>query len=499
MTKQASSFALALPTRDASMPAARWLCTALRDEILNGRLRPGSRLPSSRDLARQYGLSRGTVVSAFEQLRSEGYVQGSIGSGTYVSSVLPDDLLQVRQRRAPSREPVVAPPRRVLSDFARRASVFPGFEPGPTRAFRAHLPALDLFPTTLWAQLAGRRLRRATTSLLLGSEPMGYAPLQRAVADYLVTSRGVKCVPEQIAILSGTQEALDLAAHLFLNPGDQACVENPGYSGARRAFRAVGGNVVSIEVDDEGATIPSAQIGDVRLAYVTPGHQFPLGMSMSLSRRLALLKWARRSGAILFEDDYDSEYRYAARPVPALQGLDRHGVVLFAGSFSKVLFPALRLGYLVVPPDLVERVTAIQSIRTRHAPTLMQAILCDFITDGHFARHVRRMREVYAERLGALLEAARERLDGALAITGVEAGLQTAAWLTAGHDAIQVEARAADRDVDVTALERYTQGRVRRQGLQLGFAAVDVPEIRRGVRELASVLDRPTTSRRGHR
>jgi len=493
MTKQASSFELALPPRDGSTSAARWLCSALRNEILEGRLRPGSRLPSSRDLARQHGLARGTVVTAFDQLRSEGYVQGTTGSGTYVSTVLPDDLLQVRRRRVPSREAVAVPSRRRLSDVARRAALFPGFAPGPTRAFRSHVPALDLFPTTLWAQLAGRRLRRATTSLLLGCEPMGYPPLQRAVADYVVASRGVKCVPEQIAIVSGTQEALDLAAHLLLNPGDRVCVENPGYSGARRAFRAVGARAVSIEVDDEGATIPSALLGDVRLAYLTPGHQFPLGVCMSLSRRLAMLEWARRTGAILFEDDYDSEYRYAGKPVPALQGLDRHGVVLFAGSFSKVLFPALRLGYLVVPLDLVDRVTALQSIRTRHAPTLTQAILCDFLAEGHFARHVRRMREVYAERLGVLLQAARERLEGALAITGVEAGLQTAAWLTAGHDGSDVEARAADRDVDVTALGRYTEGRIRRQGLHLGFAAVDVTEIRRGVRELAGVLERFST------
>jgi GntR family transcriptional regulator/MocR family aminotransferase len=328
---------------------------------------------------------------------------------------------------------------------------------------------------------------------------MGSRALQSVVADYLVASRGVKCVPEQIAIVSGTQEALDLAARLFLDAGDRACVENPGYPGATRAFKAVGANVVSVEVDDEGATVPPGQSGDVRLAYLTPGHQFPLGVCMSLSRRLAMLEWARRAGAVLFEDDYDSEYRYAGKPMPALQGLDRHGVVLFAGSFSKVLFPALRLGYLVVPPDLVERVSAVQSIRTRHAPTLTQAVLCDFIAEGHFARHVRRMREVYAERRGALLDAARELLGGALAITGVEAGLQTAAWLTAGHDAMEVEALAAQRDVEVMAIRHYTDGRSRRQGLHLGFAAVDVPEIRRGVRELATVLDGPMTFRRGRR
>ena len=489
MPKQPTSFVLALPPRDGNTSAAQWLCGALRDEILDGRLRPGSRLPSSRDLARQQGLSRGTVVSAFDQLRSEGYVQGSTGSGTYVSRVLPDDLLQVRPRRAAPRELAATPPRRRLSGFAMTATLFPGLAPVPTRAFRTHVPALDLFPTSLWAQLAGRRLRRATTNLLLGCEAMGYRPLQNAVAEYLVASRGVKCTPDQVAIVSGTQEALDLAAHLLLNPGDRVCVENPGYVGARRAFEAVGARIAAIDIDEHGASVPAARLTDVRLVYLTPGHQFPLGVCMSLSRRLAMLEWARRTGAILFEDDYDSEYRYAGKPVPALQGLDRHGVVLFAGSFSKVLFPGLRLGYVIVPPDLIERVAAVQSIRARHAPMLTQAVLCDFIAEGHFARHVRRMREIYAERLGVLLEAARERLAGALAITGVEAGLQTAAWLTAGHDAIQVEARAAERDVNVTALGRYTDGRVRRQGLHLGFAAVDATEIRRGVRELASVLE----------
>jgi len=497
MTKQPSSLSLALPLRDVATPAAHWLCAALRDQILDGRLRPGSRLPSTRDLARQQGLSRGTVVSAFDQLRSEGYVQGTIGSGTYVSKVLPDDLLQVRRRRVAPREPVVAPARRRLSGFAMGATLFPGFAPGPTRAFRAHLPALDLFPTHLWAQLAGRRLRRATTNLLLGCEPMGYRPLQSAVAEYVVASRGVKCTPEQVAIVSGTQEALDVVAHLFLDAGDRACVENPGYPGATRAFRAAGARIVPIEVDDDGATVPPAHLTDVRLAYLTPGHQFPLGVCMSLSRRLAMLEWARRTGAILFEDDYDSEYRYAGKPMPALQGLDRHGVVLFAGSFSKVLFPGLRLGYLIVPPDLVERVTAVQSIRTRHAPMVTQAVLCDFIADGHFARHVRRMREVYAERLGVLLDAAREQLDGVLAITGVEAGLQTAAWLTAGHDAARVQALAAKRQVEVTPLGPYVSGSLRRQGLHLGFAAVDAREIRRGVSELAAALVRSGPYRRG--
>jgi GntR family transcriptional regulator/MocR family aminotransferase len=486
MAKQATSFTLALRPREPGAAAARWLVLAVRDEILEGRLRPGARLPSTRDLARQYDLSRGTVVSAFDQLRAEGYIAGATGAGTFVNEVLPDDLLRA-PREPTARDAAPKTPRRRLSAFARRATLFPGFSPRPTRAFRTDLPALDLFPTATWAQLAGRRLRRASAQLLSGCEPMGYRPLQEAVTDYLVSSRGVRCEPHQIAIVSGAQEALDLAARLFIDPGDRVCVENPGYPGATHAWRAAGARVDALRVDDDGATVPT---GDrVRLAYVTPGHQFPLGMVMSLARRLAMLEWARTANAIVFEDDYDSEYRYAGRPMPALQGLDRHGVVLFSGSFSKVLFPALRLGYLVVPPDLVDRVAAVQSLRTRHAPVIAQAVLADFITEGHFARHVRRMREVYAERLGALLEAARRELAGALHITGVEAGLQTAAWLAGGLDAERVAELAAARDVDVAPLSRYTRGPVTRQGLKLGFAAVDPTEIRRGARVLASVLD----------
>jgi GntR family transcriptional regulator/MocR family aminotransferase len=368
-------------------------------------------------------------------------------------------------------------------------TLFPGFAFRPTRAFRTDQPALDLFPTTLWAQLAGRRLRRATTALLLGCDPMGYRPLQEAVADYLRTSRGVKCSPEQVAIVSGVQEALDLVARVLLNPGDRVCMENPGYPGAALVFEAVGATTVPVRVDDEGMELPGPRLRGVRLAYTTPGHQFPLGVCMSLPRRLALLEWARTSGALIVEDDYDSEYRYAGRPVPALQGLDRHGLVLFAGSFSKVLFPSLRLGYLVIPPDLVDYFAATQSVTSRHAPLLEQAVLCDFIAEGHFGRHVRRMREVYAERLSVLLECARQRLTGLLEVIGVEAGLQTAGWLCGRVDGDTAAKAAARRDVEVTPLSRYSRGRMPREGLQLGFAAVDAEAIRRGVRDLAVALE----------
>jgi GntR family transcriptional regulator / MocR family aminotransferase len=488
MAKRATTFELMLPLRDSGTPAYRALYTVLRAKILDGRLRSGARLPATRDLARQYGLSRGTIVNAFDLLKSEGYLEGSVGSGTYVSKVLPDDLLQVA-REAGSKPPTQRKQRRSISDYGRRVNPFPALEIRPSRAFRANLPAVDLFPTTLWAQITARRLRRASTNLLLGCDPMGYRPLRDAVANYLSTARGVKCVPEQVAIVSGVQEALDLVARLSLNPGDRVCIENPGYVGAAIVFEAVGAKISAVRLDGEGMKLHDLSLRGSRLVYVTPGHQFPLGITMSLPRRLELLEWARKSGALIFEDDYDSEYRYSGRPVPALQGLDQDGMVLFAGSFSKVLFPSLRLGYLVIPPDLVNYFAAAKSVTNRHAPLLEQAVLCDFITEGHFGRHLRRMREVYAERLAVLMESARQRLAGLLEISNVEAGLQTVGWLCRGIDAQSAAKAAAARDVEVIPLSRYARGNVAQDGLQLGFAAVDTREIRRGVLELAAALE----------
>ncbi len=315
MAKHAGAFDLALPLRDAGMPAWRRLHAGLRAQILEGRLRPGARLPSTRDLADQHALSRGTIVSAFDQLKSEGYLEGSVGSGTYVAKTLPDELLQVA-REARTHAAARRNRQRRLSDYGARVAPFPVLELRPSRAFRPNLPALDLFPSTLWAQVTARRLRRASTNLLLSCSPMGYRPLQAAVADYLSSSRGVKCVPEEIAIVSGVQEGLDLVARLLLNHGDRVGIEDPGYIGATMLFEAVGARVASLRLDQEGMVMPSSGMRGLRLVYVTPAHQFPLGITMSLRRRLELLGWARSSGALIFEDDYDSEYRYSGRPVP---------------------------------------------------------------------------------------------------------------------------------------------------------------------------------------
>jgi GntR family transcriptional regulator/MocR family aminotransferase len=487
MAREITAFPLSLPAPPARGNLYRWLYGELRTAILDGRLRPGSRLPATRDLASAYRLSRSTIVTAFEQLKSEGYVEGRSGSGTYVSQVLPEHLLDVHGPKAEKR----LPHRRIaLSAYARRLQPFRGTAVRPMRAFRPNQPALDLFPTDLWAQVAARRLRRVSANLLAGGEALGYRPLREAVAAYLNSSRGVKCTAEQVLILSGAQEALDRTARILLNPGESVWMEEPGYPGAGVVFRALGAHIRRVPVDSEGLSL---EVGKKRwraprLGYVTPGHQFPLGVTMSLRRRLALLEWARRSGVLIFEDDYDSEYRYAGRPVPAMQGLDRSGVVIFAGSFTAVLFPALRLGYLVVPEQMVDVFAAAESVSTHHPPLLEQAVLCDFFTEGHFARHIRRMREIYAERLQVLLESAREKLLGALEISNVEAGLQTVGWLRSGLSGAKVANLAAARDVEAVPLSRYASGRPRREGLVLGFAAVDPKELRRGVDELAQIF-----------
>ncbi len=496
MPKRATTLPLALPPRPRGAGVARWLYASLRDLILDGRLRGGVRLPATRDLARQYGLSRGTVVAAFADLAAEGYVTSGVGAGTFVNASLPEDLLHARRPASPVGRHVAAPRPTARSGFASRLQVLPGTDTSPMRAFRANQPAVDQFPTALWAQLASRRLRRVSASQLLGCPPAGYPPLQRALADYLRTSRGVHCDPEQVVIVSGVQEALDLVARVCIEPRDAVVVEDPGYTGASRLFTAHGARVIPGAVDAEGVVVDRARWRAARLAYVTPAHQYPLGVPMSLPRRLALLEWAQASGAWVFEDDYDSEFRYAGRPLPALQGMDRNGRVLFAGSLCKVLYPSLRLGYLVVPHALLDTIAAAKSLLSRHAPVLEQSVVCDFLAAGHFARYIRRMREVYAERWAAMVTAFETDLAGRVDVSPIEAGLQTVGWLGRGLAEAAVARAAAGAGVEVVPLGRFHVGAPTRAGLLLGFAAMDVREIRRGAKALAEALA-PLASGRG--
>jgi GntR family transcriptional regulator / MocR family aminotransferase len=486
MPKLTQTYELAFPSKPVGISAYEWIYSSLRRQILEGLLRPGLRLPATRDLARQLSLSRGTIVEAFEQLKAEGYVSGTVGSGTYVSQVLPDALMHVP--RSPLKTPR-RPSRRRWSAFAKRVRLFPGFDNRPTRPFRTDIPALELFPMDLWSRICARRIRHASTKLLLGCEPLGFRALRKEIADYLVSSRGVKCSADQVAIVSGVQEAIDLVARLFVDPGDRVGLEDPGYPGAANVYEGAGAKLVFAAIDSGGMMLDPVALRRVRMVYLTPAHQFPTGSTMSIARRLAFIEWARRSGALIFEDDYDSEFRYSSRPVPAMQGLDPYGNVLFAGSFSKVLFPSLRLGYLIIPADLAEKFAAALSITARHMPLLEQAVLCDFLAEGHFARHIRRMRELYAERLAVLAESVREHLSGVFELSEIEAGLQTAGWLKPGIDSQAVAQAAAVRDLDVTPLSRFARRPMKRDGLQLGFAAITPREIRHGVSLLAGAID----------
>jgi GntR family transcriptional regulator/MocR family aminotransferase len=476
---------------DSQTPLYRQLYDGLRRAILTGQLAPGTRLQSSREMAGELGVSRNTVVNAYEQLLAEGYLDGQVGSGTYVSRALPEDLLNVRAVTRSCTRAGGAGVR--LSErgkmFAALAPDVPR-APEKVRAFQPGVPGLDSFPFDTWAKLEARHWRRPADTLLGYGEPQGHAPLRRAIASYLGLSRAVRCAPEQVVVVDGAQMAFDLVGRVLLDPGDAAWMEEPGYPGARAALSAAGARLVHVPVDAEGLDVSAgaAMEPKARLIYVTPSHQFPLGMTMSLPRRLALLGWASRAGAWVMEDDFDSEYRYEGRPLASLQGLDNDGRVVYVGTFSKFLFPSLRLGYIVAPPALVDAFIAARAVTGRHSPSVEQAVLTDFIEEGHFGRHIRRMRTLYRERQTLLLEALRREAGDILEVEPSDAGIQLVAWLPEGIDDTQVSREAAARGVEARPMSIFYAQEPRRAGLDLGYAAFNEREIRRGAAQLSAAI-----------
>jgi GntR family transcriptional regulator/MocR family aminotransferase len=472
------------------VPIHRQLYEKLRSGILAGRLRAGERLPSTRALAAELGVSRTTVVTAFESLLAEGYLEGKVGSGTYVASSLPEELLGVRAAPVESRSP------RSGRGLSRRGTLLAATpttavrDVGTPRAFRPGVPALDEFPYGVWRRISGNVWRRPSGALLGYGDPAGYWPLRREISAHLGAARAVRCEPEQVIVVSGSQQALDLASRVLLDPGDAVWVEDPGYMGARGALSGSGARLVPVPVDEEGLVVASGveREPEARLACVTPSHQYPLGVTMSLARRLELLGWAGRSGAWVIEDDYDSEYRYTGRPLEALQGLDTEERVIYVGTFSKVLFPALRLGYLVVPPDLVDAFTAARELTDRHPPTAEQAVLAEFIAAGHLGRHLRRMRALYAARQEKLVEEISHRLPGLLDASPTKSGMHLVGWLPEGEDDKKASRRAAQQGVEAPPISLYTTHDNGRGGLMLGYAAVDEDQTRDGVSRLAKAL-----------
>jgi GntR family transcriptional regulator / MocR family aminotransferase len=347
------------------------------------------------------------------------------------------------------------------------------------------------FPAKVWARVASRRLRRFSEWLETEDDGRGYGPLREAIAEYLGTSRGVRCYPDQIAIVSGVQQALDLLARLLVQPGDPVWMEDPGYFGATIAFRNAGATIVPVPVDEHGLNVEAGRkmSPQARLVYLTPAHQFPMGVVMSLERRLEAIDWAREAGAFVIEDDYDSEYRFEGRPVPALQGLDNGSNVIFVGTFNKLLFPSLRLGYVVLPPKLLEPFLVLRYGADLRFGSIDQAVLCDFIVEGHLGRHIGRMRELYAERLAALLEGGRRHLEGLMDISSIRAGLYTAAFLRNGMTSREAELAATEHEIESMGLHRFTLRRSDPRALLLGFGGFDPARIRNALARLARALE----------
>jgi GntR family transcriptional regulator/MocR family aminotransferase len=475
----------------STTPLHRQLYNEIRTAVLGGRLSAGARLPSTRALAQDLAISRNTVAGAFDQLLAEGYIEGRPGAGTFVAREMPEELLRVSPGKP------VAAPDRPAPQLSRRGRmlastpVTPAARDGATAgAFRPGIPALDAFPLDLWARLAARLYRHSKGDLLSYGHPAGYPPLRRAIAEYLRAARGVNCCWEQVIVTCGSQQALDLAARVLLDPGDTAWVEDPGYGGARGAFSAAGIHCAPVPVDAEGLSVTEGERSapQARMAYVSPSHQYPLGVTMSLARRMALVAWARRRSAWIAEDDYDSEFRYAGRPLAALQGLDPAGRVIYVGTFSKVLFPALRLGYMVAPAGTVDAFAAARALADRHPPGPSQALVAEFLAEGHFARHIRRMRTLYAERQATLVAAARREWAGLLEVSPADAGMHLVAWLPEGAGDSEVSCRAAAVGVCAPPLSAYYLMARARPGLLLGYSSVNSRKIQEGARKLTGAM-----------
>lgn len=478
------------------LPLYQQLYAHLRGAILAGRLPSGIKLPSSRALANELQVARNTVINAYDQLMAEGYLVSAAGSGTFVADVLPEQLLNAAEpavyTAAQLHSSTERPP--ILSKRARAQLASPQIIPrlpaapnGRHRPFRLGLSALDAFPFPLWSRLLARRARRLSLADIGYQDAAGYPPLREAIAAHLTVSRRVRCTPEQVIMVAGSQGAFDLAARVLLDNGDRVLMEDPGYIGARGALLGAGAEIVPVPIDQEGmmVKIGSERAAEARLAYVTPSHQFPLGVTMSLARRLALLRWAQGADAYILEDDYDSEYRFAGRPPATLQGLDEAGRVIYIGSFSKVLAPALRIGYLVLPPPLVEPFLQVRRLVDFHLPILEQAALADFMAEGHFTRHLRRMRLLLARRRTALLEALRSL---PLEMQAFEVGSHCVGWLPAGIDGPQLAQQAAAHDLNVWLVSQYSIEPPAREGLVLGYADHDEDEMQEAVKKLAQVI-----------
>lgn len=477
--------------RNNPAPLHKQIYDRYRAAILLGELRPGEQILSSREFAAELRVSRFPVLSAYAQLLAEGYLESRVGAGTFVSASLPEQQMSVPQLTG-SFPSVPSGPRPV----ARRSSLYPLLPALPLvrgwGPFGVHQPALDQFPFSIWAGLVARHSRNPHVSAIHRIDPRGAERFRSAVCDYLRTARGVHCSPDQILIVSGSQQALDITARVLLDPGNSVWIEEPGYSLQRTVLAAAGCRLIPVPVDDEGMDVAAGikRAPKARAAFVTPSHQYPLGSTMSASRRLQLLNWAHRAGAWVVEDDYDSEFRYETLPIASMHGLDRNARVIYIGTFSKVLFPSIRLGYMVLPPDLVDRFVAVRHAMDIFPPYLHQEVMADFILEGHFTRHIRKMRQVYKERRSILIESLAQEFPAhrGFEVHGVEAGMHLAFTLPKGLDDREISVRAAQSRLWLWPLSPAYTTSPARHGFILGFGSSLPAQIPNAVRLLRSLI-----------
>jgi GntR family transcriptional regulator/MocR family aminotransferase len=455
-------------------------CNTLRHLIRNGQLLKGERLPSTRTLAKDLAISRVTAEAAYSQLEAEGYLQRKVGDGTYVAI----HVMQAagRLQPPPDNERQLLSRRGAALDRGRACA-----DRQHTQAFAAGAPDLRAFPIETWQKLTSKRLRQDGASLMRYGDPQGYAPLRSAIAAYLSQSRGVHCQPEQVVVLTSSQQALHLIATLLLDPGDPVWMEDPGYRGAKNVFAALGASVQAVPVDAEGMNPERAPSPTIpKLIYLTPAHQFPTGVPLSLARRMHLIEYARQHRSWIVEDDYDSEFQYDSRPIPAMQGLDPHGRVLYVGTFSKVLFPSLRLAYLVLPPALVQRFTSARAIYDGHCAQLAQAVTADFLAQGHFAVHIRQMRQLYHSRRDLLVRTLGQRLPQVSPQCASAGGLLLTVRLPNGQEQRLTRAAAAAGIITPGLGDMFLE-KPDTDGWMLGYSALNNAEIIEGVRRLAAL------------
>ena len=479
--------------RTPQAPLHRQIYEALKAGIRDGHFRPGSRLPSTRALCADLKVSRNTVLSAYEQLLAEGYAVSRARATTVVA-----DVVAPRTTAADTPAGAIAPPR--LSSYAQRLTREPSMPPSGSYAarpglrwdFRYGKPAVNDFPHDVWRRLLAAHAKRPSRDSLGYADPAGHRPLREALAEYLHRARGLRCDADQIVVVNGSQQAIDLAARVLLDPGDAAVVESPHYTGATVAFDAIGARLIRVPCDAQGldpAQLP-ASTARARLAYVTPCHQFPSGVILPLERRLALLDWAARTDAWIVEDDYVSEFRYEGRPLEALQSLDRHGRVVYVGTFAKTLVPALRLGYLVLPRALVRPFIAAKWVSDRFTTPLPQAALADFITSGAIERHLRRAGLHNAARRRTLIGDLQQQLGDRIEIAGENTGVHLVVWLYVmrPRDLPALMARAEAAGIGLYSVAPYYAQPQPRAGLLFGYASLSEAEIRTGIRKLAALL-----------